>query len=183
MFVTVTNTKRVKATKIKADCSSGTDIISPKLEIIKLGNVCPDANKDVGILFLLPMTIATAMVSPRALPNPRSMAEMIPGPAALNRVFFIICHLVDPKDKEISLNSTGKARNDSTVRDTIIGKTITVSVIEAVNKHIPVVSIWNHFFISTEKTGTNPNNMQSPNTTEGIPAKTSIKDDRYLLTL
>lgn len=121
--------------------------------------------------------MATAIVSPKALPKPSRTAEKIPGPAAFNNVYFIVSHFVAPSERDDSLNSMGTDFSDSIHRFMIMGNTITDNTILAVNIHIPVVLIPSIGPIIRETNGTRTSSALNPKTTEGIPARMSINDD------
>ena len=122
------------------------------------------------------MTILTAIVSPKALPNPRNIAASTPGPEARKMTFFTVSHFVAPKESDASFNSIGTELNDSTHNEMIIGKTIIAKIKEAVNKLNPeLIVIPKNGAISSLIKGTNTRRAQSPKTTDGTPASTSMK--------
>jgi len=167
--------KRTKAPNINADSLLGIDISSPYLEAISEGSVSVGANRDEGTLGIPPTTIFTAIVSPNARPNPRRIAEIILGAVARKITFLTVSHLVAPTDNEASFNSIGIELKASTHNDIIIGKTITAKVIDAVNKHKPVLSMPKNGAIKSLTSGTKKRKAQRPKTTDGTPASTSKK--------
>ena len=82
----------------------------------------------------------TAIVSPKARPNPNNTADIIFGPDARKIIFCTVSHFVAPIDNEASFKPTGIERKDSIQTDIIIGNTITANIIEAENIHRPVLS-------------------------------------------
>ena len=58
--------------------------------------VAAGEKSEVEMMGELPMSIVTAMVSPSALPNPKTTAEEIPEIEGDKMASFIISYLVDP---------------------------------------------------------------------------------------
>ena len=118
----------------------------------------------------------TAIVSPKALPKPSRIAEIILGAEARKITFLTVSHFVAPIDRDASFNSIGIELKDSTQIEIIIGKTIIERVIEAVKIHRPVLSIPKKGAIKSLTSGTRKMKAHRPKTTDGTPAKTSMKD-------
>ena len=138
-------------------------------------SVCPGPKRDFGMSSWFPMTILTAIVSPNALPNPRNIAASTPGPAARKMTFFIVSHFVAPTESDASFKAIGTELNDSRHNDMIIGKTIIDKINDAVNKLNPeLILLPKNGAISSRINGTNTRRAQSPKTTDGTPASTSM---------
>ena len=87
---------------------------------------------EFGIWDTLPATMITAKVSPTALPIPKITAVMIPGNAAGNMIFLIVCQFVAPKPRDASLYTCGTLHNASNDTDMIVRRIIIASIIPAV---------------------------------------------------
>jgi hypothetical protein len=123
-----------------------------------------------------PITMLTAIVSPNALPNPRNIAASTPGPEARKITFFTVSHFVAPRESDASFKAIGTELNDSTHNEMIIGKTIIDKIKEAANKPNPeLIVLPKNGAISSRIKGTNTRRAQSPKTTDGTPASTSMK--------
>src|SRR5512136_530 len=123
----------------------------------------------------LPITMATAIVSPNALPNPRNIAASTPGPEARKMTFFTVSHFVAPNDSDASFKAIGTALKDSRHNEIIIGKTIIDKIKEAVNRPNPELIVFPKNGATSSRTnGTNTRSAQSPKTTDGTPASTSM---------
>ncbi len=83
-------------------------------------------------------TIATAMVSPSALPRPSIAAEMIPGRPNGSTAILIISHLVAPRARAASSWSVGVCKKISRISAAIIGSTMIASTIPTVSIVLPV---------------------------------------------
>jgi len=129
----------MKAAVRKAASNNGMEMISLNPEAISAARVCPGPNILAGIWFAPPTTIATAIVSPNARPNPSKMAARIFEEDARKMTFFTVSHFVAPTDNDASFRESGIALKDSTHNEIIIGKTITARIIAAVNTHNPVL--------------------------------------------
>ncbi len=62
---------------------------------------------------MLPQTINTAIVSPKARDMARTIAAIIPGNAFLTTTNFVVCHFVAPNESDASLSSFGIAAKTS----------------------------------------------------------------------
>jgi hypothetical protein len=89
--------------------------------------------------------------------------------------FFTVSHFVAPNDSDASFKAIGTASKDSTHNEMIIGKTIIDKIKEAVNKPNPELIVFpKNGAISSRTKGTSTRRAQSPKTTDGTPASTSM---------
>src|SRR5690606_3733844 len=164
-------TNKSSAANIKAESYKGIDIISPKLFAIKAGRGYPASNKDTGIFGILPQTINTAIVSPKALETAKTIAAIIPGVAFFKITCWIVSNFVAPSDKETARNSLGIVWSTSTIILTIIGKIITASTIPPENTEYPLLLIPKIGAIWFPISGTTNSTPHTPYKTGGIAAK------------
>ena len=76
----------------------------------------------------LPITMVTAMVSPRARPNPKIIAPTMPELAAGNNTRVMVSQRVAPKPMEAVRNWGGRANNTSRLMAAIVGKIIIAKI-------------------------------------------------------
>ena len=79
----------------------------------------------------LPITIVTAIVSPKARPNAKITAPNIPEIPAGSNTLKIVSQRVAPKDIEPLRNSLGSAINTSRLIAAIVGKIMIVRIVPA----------------------------------------------------
>jgi hypothetical protein len=103
---------------------------------ITLAMVAPGSRIEVGIRFVFPMTIVTAIVSPSARPSARITAPRIPGLAA-SRATAIDSAWVAPSASDASRSVFGVARSTSREMETTVGTTMMPRMIPAFRMPIP----------------------------------------------
>ena len=154
--------KRMSATSISADSSSGIDISSPYFEAMSDARVSPGLNIDDGSRIVPPMTMLTAMVSPNARPKPRSIAAKTLGAEARNITFFTVSHFVAPTDNDASFKERGIASKDSMHKEMMMGKTIIERIMAAEKTHSPVLCTPNQGATTSLTNGAKNRKAQSP---------------------
>ena len=93
--------------------------------------VAPGVVSDSGMAGRLPITMATAMLSPRARPTDRVTAALTPARAAGKTARRTTCHLVAPSAMAASRSATGTAAKAVRLRATMVGRVITARTAEA----------------------------------------------------
>jgi hypothetical protein len=89
--------------------------------------------------------------------------------------FFTVSHFVAPNESDASFKAIGTELNDSRHNEIMIGNTIIDKIREAVNKLNPeLIVLPKNGAMSSRTNGTNTRRAQSPKTTDGTPASTSM---------
>ncbi len=130
----------------------------------------------LGMIAAFPVTMSTAMVSPRALPVPRMMAAVIPEKAEGITTRLMVCHRVAPMARLPSRNSCGTALMASSETEVMVGRAMIARRMEPASQVRPDSRL--------KVTCRNPVNTirpKKPYTTEGIPARSSMAGLRTLL--
>ncbi len=111
----------------------------------------------------------TAMVSPMARPIPRIIAAVIPDIAEGTTILLMVCHRVAPTARDPSLYSRGTELIASSATLVMVGIAMIPRSIDPASHDSPVGTskvICNHVVRTI--------NPKKPNTTDGIPASSSI---------
>ncbi len=90
---------------------------------------------------LLPITIVTAMVSPKARPRPNMDAPNMPEVPYGNNTFQMVSHCVAPSARDASRCECGMASRTSRVTDVIVGMIIMDKIKPAASRLIPLCGI------------------------------------------
>ena len=84
---------------------------------------------DSGMTAALPVTMSTAMVSPKALPMPRTTAEVIPEMEYGITTLYIVCHFEAPRARLASLCERGQFCMASWLTVMMVGSAMMASTI------------------------------------------------------
>ena len=109
-----------------------TPVDSPNWFATMLASVSPGPNRCALICWLLPMTSATAIVSPIARPKPIITADTTPPRLCGKTEPRIISQRVAPRPYAASRNGAGVVANTSRVSDVMIGVIMIATTIPAV---------------------------------------------------
>src|ERR1700754_5156822 len=112
----------------------------------------PGANSDELILWELPITKVTAMVSPRARPRASMAPPTTPVEQKGRQTFHITSQLVEPRPYEASFNTLGTVSSTSRVTAEMKGRIMMERIRPAVKMPMPKVEPPN----SVPSTGTSP---------------------------
>ena len=147
-------------------------------------SVAPGAMSEWGIDGLFPITIATAMLSPSALPVASVIAVWIPARAPGRTALLVTCHRVAPSASAASRSAVGTLAIAVRLRATMVGNVITARTTEArrtlgpyatPRKNHPIAGIERRDgSTSRANTGESTSNPQSPTTMLGTAARSSI---------
>ena len=130
----------------------------------------------LGMMAAFPVTMSTAMVSPRALPVPRMMAAVIPEKAEGITTRLMVCHRVAPMARLPSRNSRGTALMASSETEVMVGRAMTARRMDPASQVRPDARSK-----VTRRTSVRIIRPKKPYTTDGIPARSSMAGLRTLL--
>ncbi len=99
----------------------------------------PGAKSEIAISGLLPITMVTAMVSPKARLSPKIAAPAIPGLAGLSTAIRIVSHFVAPRAYAASRWVCGVVINISVQTEVIIGVIMMASMMPAASMQGPKI--------------------------------------------
>ena len=115
---------------------------SAKLFAIRLAIVWPWSNSETEIEFLFPIIIVTAIVSPTALPRPRTIAPKIPARAYRSTASRVVSHRVAPRLSAASRWFPGTARRASLETAETVGMIMIARMTPAANLSVPIGVPW-----------------------------------------
>ena len=96
------------------------------------------SSNGLGMAIELPITMISAIVSPRARPIPRITAATMPERAAGNITWRMVCQCVAPRASEPSLYALGTAWMASRAMLVTVGRIMIARMIEAFSRPKPV---------------------------------------------